>query len=173
MIDFQIRRLAPPDAAAHRALMLEAYARTPEAFTSSVAEREPLPLAWWAARMSTAADPRELVLGAFVGAELVGAAGLMFEQRERTNHKATLFGMYVRETARRRGIARALVEAILQAARNSARTVVVQLTVSDGNGAALDLYSRCGFIAFGTEPMAIQFGDTYVAKVHMWQQVRS
>ncbi|MBS0426345.1 MAG: GNAT family N-acetyltransferase, partial [Proteobacteria bacterium] len=45
-----VRRLAPADAPAYRALMLDAYARHPEAFTSTVAEREPLPLAWWEAR---------------------------------------------------------------------------------------------------------------------------
>jgi len=30
------------------------------------------------------------------------------------------------------------------------------------------LYERCGFRAFGTEPMAIATSAGYKAKVHMW-----
>jgi hypothetical protein len=48
----RVRRLAPPDAAAYRALMLDGYARDPEAFTATVAERAALPLAFWQARVA-------------------------------------------------------------------------------------------------------------------------
>ena len=40
-----IERLSPSHAGNYRALMLEAYAAHPDAFTSSVAERERLPMA--------------------------------------------------------------------------------------------------------------------------------
>lgn len=151
--------------------MLEAYRLTPEAFTSSVAEREALPLAWWAARMQDDAAAPELVVGAFVGAELVGAAGLSFEQRERTRHKATLFGMYVREGARGRGLGTRLVEQVLRHARESGRTELVQLTVTESNTRAIALYLRCGFAAFGTEPRAVKLGQQYLSKVHLWRPV--
>jgi len=166
-----VRRLVPSDVASYRALMLEAYAQAPEAFTSSSAERERMPLEWWAARISDAADARELVCGAFLGDELVGAAGLGFEQRERTRHKATLFGMYVRPAARGGGIARAIVHAILRHARQSPLTELVQLTVSESNVAALRLYARCGFVPFGREPFAVKLGERYITKVHMWRAI--
>lgn len=171
MDDTQIRRLAPDDAALHRTLMLEAYAGCPEAFTSSLAEREGLPLAWWAARMPDLPDPPELVCGAFAGPALLGAAGLSFEQRERTRHKATLFGLYVRPAARGQGLGRRLVEHLLQEARALGRIELVQLTVSAGNPDALALYGRCGFVPFGTEPMAVRLGDRYIDKVHLWRRV--
>ncbi len=119
--------------------MLEASTVSPEAFTSSVAEREGLPISWWAARIKDETNPAELVAGAFVGEELVGAAGLSREQRERTNHKATLFGMYVREAARGRGIGVLLVEQVLRFARESELVEVVQLTVSESNSRAIAL----------------------------------
>lgn len=169
MSETLVRRLVPADAASHRALMLEAYTTCPGAFTSTPAERATLPLSWWAARMAEAEAAPELVCGAFDGAALLGAAGLSFEQRERTRHKATLFGMYVRPAARGRGTGRRLVGQVLALARASGRIELVQLTVSADNHAAIDLYTRCGFAAFGTEPMAVRLGGGYVDKVHMWQ----
>ncbi|MFT3957114.1 MAG: GNAT family N-acetyltransferase [Piscinibacter sp.] len=166
-----VRRLTPADAAAHRALMLEAYALAPDAFTSSVAEREGLPLSWWAARMADGPGAAELVCGAFAGETLVGAAGLAFEQRERTRHKATLFGMYVRPAARGQGVARRLVEAVLAQARSSPLTELVQLTVTESNAAAVQLYARCGFVPFGSEPCAVKLGDRCVTKLHLWQRI--
>jgi hypothetical protein len=70
-----VRRLTPADAADYRALMLEAYAIAPDAFTSSVAEREALPLQWWESRVCEGADARELVCGAFLADDLAGVAG--------------------------------------------------------------------------------------------------
>ena len=90
-----IARLTPSHADAYRALMLEAYALHPDAFTSTVAERCDLPLSWWAERVSEAATAKEVVFGAFVDGELAGVAGLSFEMREKARHKATLFGMVV------------------------------------------------------------------------------
>lgn len=166
-----VRRLVPVDAKAYRALMLEGYAATPDAFTSSVAERQALPLAWWAARLAQGPDTAQLVCGAFVADALVGAAGLAFEQRERTRHKALLFGMVVRQASRGQGIGKALVAAVLQEAARDPFARVVQLTVTDTNSAALRLYQACGFAIFGTEPMAVRLDGRDIAKVHMWRRV--
>jgi ribosomal protein S18 acetylase RimI-like enzyme len=163
-----IRRLLPSDAPAYRALMLEGYAQAPHAFTTALAEREGLPLAWWAQRLSDAPAALECVVGTFAGAALLGAAGLRFEQRTRTRHKATLFGMYVRPGARGQGAGRALVQQVLALARQVPGTLLVQLSVSADNAAAVALYRGCGFEAFGTEPLAVQYADRFVAKTHMW-----
>jgi ribosomal protein S18 acetylase RimI-like enzyme len=85
--------------------------------------------------------------------------------------KATLFGMYVRPAHREGGIGGLLVRSILRHARESGRVEVVQLTVSERNAGAIDLYARCGFVCFGTEPMAVKLGESYINKVHMWQRV--
>lgn len=164
-----IRRLLPSDAPAYRSLMLDAYARHPEAFTSSAGERTALPLSWWEAR--TSGDPlaSEMVFGAFDAGRLVGVAGLSFETREKTRHKANLFGMYVAPEARQGGLGRQLVEAVLEHARRRSGVRLIQLTVSDGNDGARMLYERCGFVQFGLEPMAMALGDGFVAKVHMWR----
>lgn len=166
-----ISRLTPAHAAAYRAFMLQTYANEPEAFTATVAEREQLPLDWWIARVSDESDPTELVYGAFVDTRLVGVAGLRFEDRKRTRHKAFLFGLCVLPSFRGQGIARALVEQVLTQARSTPGTCIVQLKVMASNTPALRLYESCGFRPYGTEPYAIKMEEAFVAVVHMWRTV--
>ncbi|MBO9515064.1 MAG: GNAT family N-acetyltransferase [Variovorax sp.] len=166
-----IRRLAPADATAYRALMLAAYARHPDAFTSTPAERAALPLSWWEQRLDPSPRAEQVVFGAFDGDTLEGAAGLLFQSREKARHKADLFGMYVAPSARGAGTGRQLVQALLHEAAGREGVKIVQLTVTEGNTAARTLYERCGFEPFGVEPYAVVVGTAYLSKVHMWRAV--
>jgi ribosomal protein S18 acetylase RimI-like enzyme len=166
-----IRRLGVADVAAYRDVMLEAYERHPDAFTSSVAERGALPMAWWQARLDASPAAAAVVLGAFEAQRLAGVVGIEFETREKARHKAALFGMYVPPPFRHRGLGRALVRAALDCIRTRPGVTIVQLTVTDGNGPARALYETCGFTAFGVEPFAVAVGADYVAKVHMWRRL--
>lgn len=167
-MNLQIQHLTPDDAAQYRALMLEAYERHPQAFTSSVREREKLPLAWWAARLDGELD---LLLGAFSEGRLLGIVGLAFELREKARHKATLFGLYVTGEQRSCGLGYQLVQRLLAEAADYEGLRLVQLTVTAGNDAALSLYRRCGFVQFGLEPQAVCVGEDYLDKIHMWREV--
>jgi len=162
------RRLVPADAPAYRALMLAAYAQHPDAFTSMVAERAALPLAWWAARFSTHPQPPSIVLGVFEDEALVAVTGLSFESRPKTRHKAKLFGMYVSPAFRQRGLGRKLVEAVLAEARARDGVRLVQLTFTHRNTAARSLYEGCGFVEFGLEPYALAMDEGFASLVHMW-----
>lgn len=164
----RVTRLNPGHVEPYRALMLEAYRLHPDSFTSSVAERSILPLSWWECRLAAGASATEVVFGAFIQAELAGVAGLSFDTREKTRHKSTLFGMYVPDRFRRRGVARQLLGEVLRYARSHPDTTITQLTVTAGNTPALSLYESSGFLQFGTEPCAVRVGAEYVSKVHMW-----
>src|SRR5262245_18316527 len=129
----KIERLIPVHAAEYRALMLDAYASHPDAFTSSFNERLALPLSWWQERLAADEAAKEIVLGAFEANKLAGVAGLSFEAREKIRHKAHLFGMYVAAQSRRSGIGKALVAAALDLARSRREIRIVQLTVTQGN----------------------------------------
>lgn len=163
-----IEPLRPIHAGDYRALMLEAYALHPDAFSSSVAERAALPLSWWQARLSEEPLAAQQVLGVFQDGGLAGVAGLTFESREKLRHKATLFGMYVPARCRQQGLGRRLVQAVLAQAAGRPGVRLVQLTVTQGNDAASALYARCGFVPYGVEPYAVAAGTAYVAKIHMW-----
>lgn len=163
-----IARLSHDDAPAYRALMLEAYEANPDAFTSSAAERAALPLTWWESRLLAQDDAPEVVLGARDAHGLCGVVGIAFESREKTSHKATVFGMYVMPDHRKRGLGVGLVRAAIALARARTGVRILQLTVTQGNHAAQHLYERFGFQVFGTEPFAVRVADGFVRKVHMW-----
>jgi len=166
-----IERLTPADVDDYRALMLSAYDAEPDAFTSNAAERGEQPPEWWLARVSDRPDADELVLGARADGGLVAAVGVRFRRRERTRHKATLFGLFVADGHRGQGLGRTLVEAALEAARARAGTLLVQLTVAASNEPAVRLYRECGFEPFGTEPLAWKRGDRYESLLHMWREL--
>jgi ribosomal protein S18 acetylase RimI-like enzyme len=159
--------LVSADAARYRALMLEAYAQAPDAFTSTPQEREAEPESWWVRRI---ADPAgaSVVFGACQGQALVGAVALEFSAKPKTRHKAHLIGMYVQPGARGSGAGKLLLAAAMAHLRTRCPDItVVVLTVTEGNTSAIRLYQSSGFAAFGTEPMAIRTPDGYKAKVHM------
>jgi len=167
-VTMEIRRLMSADAAGYRELMLEGYELHPEAFTASVAEREPFPMTWWEGRVKDGDDAEEIVVGAFDEGRLVGVAGLRFEQRPKLRHKSTLYGMYVHREYTKRGLGQRLVEVVLEEARERAGQRIVQLTVTEGNREAESLYAKCGFVTFGVEPFAIAVDGGYAVKIHMW-----
>lgn len=168
------RRLNLTDVEQYRSIMLEAYEKHPDAFTSSKEERAALPIDWWYARLNPKDDASEIVIGALTGDELVGVVGVTFETRQKIQHKSHLFGMYVKPTMRKSRIGRKLVLAALEEARSHPHVTVMQLTVTDGNQSAQKLYESCGFVTFGIEPYAVTIGQgTYVSKAHMWCDIRN
>lgn len=169
----RIAPLTPTDLPRYRALMLHAYDAAADAFTTTAAERAAAPEGWWLQRI---ADPQGLsqAFGAFdTGPDdaLVGTVTVEFSAKPKTRHKALIIGMFVHDSARRRGAGRALLQAALDAARARAGVFVVTLTVTEGNAGAVALYESCGFRAFGVEPMAIATPQGYRGKVHMLLQL--
>lgn len=161
-----IRRLDAADAPSWRLLMLEALAAEPDAFTSDVEEARALPEASWAQRSSD-----EHVLGAFYDGTLAGVLAVQFATRRRIRHKVVLSGLYVRPAHRGHGLGGGLVDAALAVARGLPGLRVVQLQASAHNAGALALYASRGFVEYGREPLAVQLGDGFVAKVHLWREL--
>jgi ribosomal protein S18 acetylase RimI-like enzyme len=159
-----IRRLGPNDATGYRTLRLRALWEFPQAFTSRYEEDEKLPPE--AAGKRLGSDHNKF-WGAFDGDELCGMVGLERETRAKNRHKAKVVGMYVAHERTGRGIGRALMTALIDDARAS-RLELLVLTVTEGDGAALRLYERCGFRSFGIEPRAIKVDGHAYAKNHMY-----
>jgi GNAT superfamily N-acetyltransferase len=108
----QLRRLETSDAVLYRDIRLEALQRNPEAFGSTFERDNAQPLSWFEASLSRAA-----IFGAFVDGMLAGTAGFGAQEGSKREHKALLWGMYVRDTARNTGLGKRLVAAVLDHAR--------------------------------------------------------
>jgi|SRR5215469_4980510 len=164
MPGIHIRRLGAADAADYRSIRLAALKGAPEAFGSTYEAEVKRPLAHFIERVASCP-----VFGAYQGPyernHIVGMVGYKRQESARDRHKAFVWGTYVEPAARRRGVARALMEALmLEAVRE-----VEQLTLSvvKDNQAAAALYRALGFEPYGVEPRALKSHAGYADEVLM------
>jgi ribosomal protein S18 acetylase RimI-like enzyme len=150
-----IRPLGQVDLPLYRPLRLEALRQHPDAFGSAFEEEQGSD----PARMI--GDRPSVTLGGFVDGALVGMVGLVVSPRVKQRHKGHIVGMYVAQSWRRTGLARALLERIIQEGRSSG-LVVLTLSVTVGNVAARRLYLSIGFSPYGVEPLSLHVGTEYL-----------
>jgi GNAT superfamily N-acetyltransferase len=163
----RIRTTSAADAQQLRDLRLEALRLHPVAFTADLAESEAQPPSFWAerARAGAGGDGRQALFVADLDDALTGMAGIHLQpNRPKLAHSATIWGVYVRAAARRRGVGQRLVAACCDWARANGLRVVKLAAVNDGP--AKRCYERCGFVTYGVDPMAVhvdgQFYDEYL-----------
>jgi ribosomal protein S18 acetylase RimI-like enzyme len=150
-----------PDEAAHyRDIRLEGLQRDPDAFSSTFAHESTMALSCFAERIV-----KGNVFGAFVRGELVGVAGYWPQESAKESHKATLWGMYVRASARGAGLGERLIEAVVEHA--ASRVELLQLGVATGNAPALRLYIKAGFSEYGREMKALKQDGRYIDEILM------
>jgi ribosomal protein S18 acetylase RimI-like enzyme len=160
----EIQELTPDDAVTVQELRLFALRESPAAFGSSYAEEADWPQGVIAARLE---DPSNHAYGAFINdGRLIGMAVLRREQRVKSSHKASVFGLYVLPQHRRRGIGRALLETVISRA-SELGVRQVNLSVANANEAAVLLYESCGFERFGLEKDAFRMGGDFYDVAHM------
>ena len=163
-----IRRLAPPDLTAYKALRDEMLAAHPEAFTSDAAAESERSADSYGSRLGIDhGDGGPFTLGAWRGPQLVGALGCERDLRVKVRHIGHLIGMTVRTDARHAGIGRALLEAGIAAARSGEGIAMLTLSVTASNAAAIHLYERAGFTRYGSLPGALHVDGVPHAKDHM------
>jgi len=148
-----------------RELRLRALKEHADAFTSSYEEDVQKPLA--ATEQRIAGGDGSTFWGAFVDGRLQGIVGLAREQRMKKSHSADVIAMYVAPESGRRGVGRALLQAVIDHARSIAGLEQLVLTVTRSNHAAAELYRTTGFVTFGVEPRAIKVAGEYFDKEHM------
>jgi len=159
-----VRILNSADAAAFRELRLRALKEHADAFTSSYEEEVRKPLAATEERLGAGDNT---FWGAFVDGQLQGMVGLSREPRAKNRHKGDVVAMYVAPESGRRGLAKALLQAVIDHARNVIGLEQLVLSVTHSNHAAAGLYRTTGFVRFGVEPRAIKVAGEYFDKERM------
>lgn len=145
-MDFAVRLLGPGDVDVFRQIRLEALGVAPEAFASTKQDWESLPDEEWRRRLT--GNP---VFAAFRAGRPVGIMGLMRQGSSKMAHRANLVMVYVRESERGTGAAKAMLDAALDHAKRSGIRQV-ELAANAENKAALGFYRREGFREIGTIP---------------------
>ncbi len=101
----------------------------------------------WAAEVE---HGRRLILGAFVNDYLVGTVQVILALMPNQPHRGEIAKMLVHRSARRRGIARMLMECAEAEARAEGKTLLVLDAVTGGDAARL--YERMGWTVVGVIP---------------------
>ncbi|MEG3192920.1 GNAT family N-acetyltransferase [Lysobacter sp. D1-1-M9] len=142
MSDFQIRHYEPADLSQVHKLYSEV-----QAFSSTLQ----LPYqssVHWEGKLDTSREGC-FCLVAVRQDEVVGQLGLEVCRSPRRRHVATL-GMGVKASARRLGVGSTLLQAAIDMCERWMQITRIEIEVYTDNTAAIDLYSRHGFVVEGT-----------------------
>lgn len=138
----------------------------PDAYGSAYEEEAALSPEAKAERCQWTED--NFVLGAFdKDGRMIGVVGLRREQRLKSLHKATVWGMYVVPEARGLGVGHQLLKETLRRAKEIDGLERLLIFVVGGNDVAMRLYESLGFVTFGIEPDAKKQNGRYTDMVHM------
>jgi len=145
----EIRRLRTGDSALLRDIRLRALQDAPYAFSSSFEREAGFALGVWEGRVAQSDSGQDgAVFVAVERGQCLGMAGGYFAAEERET--ATLWGMWVDPSARRRGLGRELVEAVAAWARGcGANRLRLAVTDCDSSRPAASLYRGLGFVETG------------------------
>ena len=159
------RRLVKEDLNDFFSLRLESLLDFPTAFLASYDEEKKLGASLYEKALNN--NINNLVFGAFVEKKLIGFIGIYQEERQKTNHKSNIWGMYVQTDYRSQGIGKALLENAVTYAKNTMKSLIVNISVEATNISAKKLYESYGFKVWGTEPKAMQINGNFYTEFHM------
>jgi len=147
-------QIGEADAAEYRVIRLRALRTSPDAFGAVHDVAAARPIESHIERLSTSR-----AFGAFSDGDIIGLAGFKQEAGPKDAHKGFVWGVFVEPGMRGRGTGAALMRALL----DDAAGIVEQLTLAvvTDHHAAIALYTKFGFIPYGTEPRALKANGVY------------
>jgi GNAT superfamily N-acetyltransferase len=105
---------------------------------------------YWLEALNEVEQGKRILLVASEAGDVAGAAQLALATKQNGLHRAEVQKLVVHTRFRRRGVARALMGAVEEAARAAGRTLLV-LDTEQGS-AAEQLYVKCGYTRAGVIP---------------------
>lgn len=156
-----IRKLLQSDWEAYKVLRIRSLQSDPDVFFSTEAELSSWPDGNFKSEIYSQPDSHFGYLGKFIDNQLGGYISLSGQYFAKQRHIADVFNLYVDPAYRGKGIARELVTALIQHAKDAGRIEKLFLSVMSQNTPAITLYTSLGFSIYGTKRHAIKSGDQY------------
>lgn len=143
------RKLSGSDAEDWKRLRLEALSLYPQAFLTTYAEAEAMPLATIAERLESGHT-----YGVLLNDALAGIGSLLPMMRAQTRHRGEIGALFVQPGAQGTGAADALMTALMSAAQDLG-IWQLELYAAASNPRAIRFYTRHGFVEVGRLPNAV------------------
>ena len=143
-----VRRLAPSDVIAYRAIRLESLKNDPDNYGSTF-EEESKSIQLFFEKYIIERTPGNQMYGAFDGDKLIGISGFFGDTRQRVLHRAKVTQVYLDPAYRGRGIAKRLLNYLIEEAFKIESLESLQLEAVDSNKTAVGLYESLGFVSYG------------------------
>jgi len=160
-MDIDIRILdVNHDLEAFKQIRIEAVQDTPSAFAESIAQVNSKSDGEFRHHLSDH-GAGDFVLGAFHESVLIGVAGFYRDVPGKLRHKGHIWGVYVQPQYRRSGIARKLLQTLIDKTKALSGIKQITLTVVTTNGPAVALYESLAFRIYGTETDAIEVDGVF------------
>ena len=156
----EVRRLTATDAEPYWALRLEALKQNPEAFSSTYEEaiKRENPVEQVIRNFQ---EEGSFTFGAFDNHTLTGMVTLLLEKSLKLRHRANIFAMYVTPGKQGIGVGKALLTEAVNKAKSIDSIEKINLTVTESNVKAKNLYKSLGFSTFGLEEKALKVNGVY------------
>ena len=156
----EVKKLPPDRRKEFRELRLEALQNDPLAFGSSYEEEKNLTKDEWKRRIKNA-------LFASANDTLVGMIVYIIDNKMKTKHIATIFGVYVKHENRGQGIGKKLIESALEIIQKNVNVSKIKLTVNPEQKAAVKLYETFGFEVVGRLKNELKVDDKFYDELIM------
>jgi RimJ/RimL family protein N-acetyltransferase len=166
-VNVEVRRLNGDDAVAWQALRLQALQECPTVFASSYEEEKDRPVESVQSMLEGGG-----VFGGFRDGMLVCVASVHAESMRKMAHKGCVWGVYATPAARGTGIAKAVLQALMQHAHTAMGLEFLTLGVNASNTPALKLYERLGFTRVGLERGFLKHDGVLHDEWHMQKDLR-
>jgi RimJ/RimL family protein N-acetyltransferase len=169
----EIRLLTEPDAEAWWHLRRLALETDPRSFVESVADHDKTTVDAVKEKLRRG-GPENCIIGVFDHAmfksgqqvsdtgQLIAIAGFYRHQQAHLKHKGHIWGVYVRQESRGKGVAKAMIADIVRRAHSVPGIEQITLVVSATQAAARRVYESVGFQRYGTEPRSLKVSGEYI-----------
>lgn len=154
------RILQESDAQIYQELRLIGLKTNPEAFGSTYDRESIFSLETVKERIRPNRD--KFVLGAFnENGLLSGLVAFVRDSGIKTSHKGNVYGMYVIQELRGKGLGKSLMLELIRKTRDCDGLEQINLTVVSNNESAKKLYRSVGFEIYGVERSALKYNGQY------------
>ncbi len=152
------RRLDADDWADFRQIRLRALTEAPQVYGTTLEQEDDKQDGFWRDRLE---HPVNAVFAGYHGSDAVALAGLRLGAGGNVVHRGFIWGVFVAEEHRGRGVGRDLMSVLLDHADQQPGLEFCELNVIIDNAAAQRLYASLGFTVVGTIPKAIKHAGRY------------